>query len=82
MTSLAYRIKPDFERGPLPVIRPTLSPGESARTPSIPAEADHLRTMTGDAGTSLPANDAAAGPATILVVEDEKYILTVVADYR
>ena len=81
MTSLAYRIKPDFERGPLPVIRPTLSPGESARTPSIPDEADHLRTITGDAGTSLPANDAAAGPATILVVEDEKYILTVVADY-
>ena len=80
MTSLAYRNKPDFERGSLPVIRPTLPPGEPARALSIPDDADRLRTITGDAGISLPANDAAAGPATILVVEDEKCILAVVAD--
>lgn len=81
MTNFAHYIEPDFKHGSIPVTRPTLSPNETTCVPLILDRADCLGRMRGGAGIALPANDAGAGPATILVVEDEELILAVTADF-
>jgi CheY-like chemotaxis protein len=80
MTVLAHRMDYEFGCETSPINQPTSWPGRAPQTLSISDEPVCLSDVAGSPSLGVPANDCDDGPGTILVVEDNDLLLTLVAD--